>query len=45
MTAVHAITVAEDARRGTEDQQLDLDAAEVALVVAVRTWRDAGRPD
>jgi hypothetical protein len=45
LTAVKAITDADETQRGTEDQQLDLDAAEVVLVAAVLTWRDAGRPN
>jgi hypothetical protein len=45
LTAIQAMTAADEAQHGTEDQQLDLDDAEVALAVAVRAWRDAGRPD
>ena len=45
LTAIHVVTTADETQRGTEAQQLDLDDAEIALVVAVRAWRDAGRPD
>jgi hypothetical protein len=41
LSAVHAITAADEAQRGTEDQQLDLDDAEVALAAAVSAWREA----
>jgi hypothetical protein len=43
LTAMQAITAADEAQRGTEDQQLDLDEAEVVLAAAVLAWRDAGR--
>ena len=42
LEAVQAITAADEAQRGTEDQQLDLDEAEVVLAAAVLAWRDAG---
>jgi hypothetical protein len=44
LSAVKAITAADEAQRGTEDQQLDLDEAEVALAAAVSAWRDARDP-
>jgi hypothetical protein len=43
--AIQAISAADEAQRGTETQQSDLDDAEVALSLAVKEWRDAGRPD
>ena len=43
LTAMQAITAADEPQRGTEDQQLDLDEAEVVLAAAVLAWRDAGR--
>jgi hypothetical protein len=43
LTAMQAITAADKAQRATEDQQLDLDDAEVMLAAAVLAWRDAGR--
>jgi hypothetical protein len=43
LTAMQAITVADEGQRGTDDQQLDLDEAEVVLAAAVLAWRDAGR--
>jgi hypothetical protein len=44
LTAITAITAADEAQRRTVAQQDDLDAAEVALAAAVMNWRDAGRP-
>ena len=43
LTAMQAITAADEAQRATEDQQFDLDDAEVVLAAAVLAWRDAGR--
>ena len=43
LTAMQAITAADEAQCATEDQQLDLDDAEVALAAAVLAWRDACR--
>jgi hypothetical protein len=45
MTAIKAISTADEAQRRTEDQQIDLDEAEVSLAAAVMTWREAGRPN
>jgi hypothetical protein len=42
LTAIQAMTAADEAQSGTEDQQTDLDDAEVALVVAVKLWRKRG---
>ena len=38
--AVQAMTAADEAQCGTEDQQLDFDEAEVVLAAAVLAWRD-----
>jgi hypothetical protein len=38
--AVQAMTAADEAQCGIEDQQLDLDEAEVVLAAAVLAWRD-----
>jgi hypothetical protein len=43
LTAIQAMTAADEAQYGTEDQQLDLDDAEVALVVAIKVWRERRR--
>jgi hypothetical protein len=43
LTAIQAITAADEEQRRTADQQLDLDDAEVALAAAVLAWRDACR--
>ena len=43
LAAIQAMTAADEAQCGTEDQQLDLDDAEVALVVAIKLWRERGR--
>jgi hypothetical protein len=40
---MQAITAADEPQRGTEDQQLDLDEAEVVLAAAVLAWRNAGQ--
>jgi hypothetical protein len=42
LTAMQAITAADEAQRRTKDQQLDLDDAELVLVAAVLTWREGG---
>jgi hypothetical protein len=44
LTAINAITTADEAQCGTEAQQDDFDAAGVALAAAIMTWRNAGRP-
>jgi hypothetical protein len=36
---------ADEAQRGTDAQQSDLDDAEVALSLAVKEWREVGRSD
>jgi hypothetical protein len=43
LNAMQAITAADEAQRGTVDQQLDLDDAEVMLAAAILAWRAAGR--
>ena len=43
LSAMQAITAADEAQRGTKDQQVNLDDAEVVLAAAVLAWRDAGR--
>ncbi len=40
LTAIEAMNAADEAQHGTEDQQTDLDAAAVTLVVAVKAWRE-----
>jgi hypothetical protein len=42
LTAMQAITAADEEQRRTADQQLDLDDAEGVLAAAVLAWRDAG---
>jgi hypothetical protein len=37
------MTAADEAQSGAEDQQLNLDDAEVALVIAIKAWRERGR--
>jgi hypothetical protein len=36
LSTVQAMSAADEARRGTEDHQVDIDAAEVSLTVAVK---------
>jgi hypothetical protein len=43
LTAMQAMTAADEAQRRTEGEELDLDEAEVVLAAAVLAWRDAGR--
>jgi hypothetical protein len=43
LTAMQAISAADEGQRRTEDQQLDLDEAEVVLAAAVLAWRNAGQ--
>jgi hypothetical protein len=45
LAAIQAMSAADEAQRGTATQQSDLDDAEVALSLAVKEWRGAGRPD
>jgi hypothetical protein len=45
MSAAQSMTAADEEQRRTEDQQLDLDDAEIALAAAVLAWRAAGRID
>jgi hypothetical protein len=43
LTAIQAMAAADEEQRGTADQQLDLDEAEVVLAAAVLAWRNAGQ--
>jgi hypothetical protein len=45
LSVLQAMTAADEAQRGTLDQQLCLDDAEMALAAATMTWREAGRPN
>lgn len=45
LAAIQAISAADEAQRATEAQQSDLDYAEVTLSIAVKEWREVGRPD
>jgi hypothetical protein len=45
LTVILAITTADEEQRGTVDQQICLDDAEMALAAATMAWREAGRPN
>ena len=45
LSAVHAVTAADQAGRRSDPEQAALDTAEVELAVAIMDWRNAGRPD
>jgi hypothetical protein len=45
LSIIQAITAADETQRGTVDQQVCLDDAEMALAAATLTWREAGRPN
>jgi hypothetical protein len=45
LAAIQAIRAADEAQRATDAQQSDVDDAEVALSLAVKEWREVGRPD
>jgi hypothetical protein len=44
LAAVEAIVAADEEPRRGEAEEQELDSAEVELAVAVKEWRDAGRP-
>jgi hypothetical protein len=45
LTAVQAVTAADEEPRRDGPEQDELDTAEVVLATAIMVWRDAGRPD
>jgi hypothetical protein len=45
LSAVHAVTAADQAGRRSDPEQAALDTAEVELATAIMDWRNAGRPD
>jgi hypothetical protein len=45
LSAVHAVTAADEAGRRSDPEQAALDTAEVELATAIMDWRNAGRPD
>jgi hypothetical protein len=44
LAAAEAVVAADEERRRSETEEGELDGAEVQLAVAVKEWRDAGRP-
>ena len=45
LSAVHAVTAADQAGRRSDPEQAVLDTAEVELATAIMDWRNLGRPD
>jgi hypothetical protein len=45
LAACEAIVAADEERSRSEAEEWELDGAEVQLTVAVKEWRNAGRPD
>jgi hypothetical protein len=45
LSAVNAVTSADEESRGSDVEQAALDAAEIELAGAIMDWRQAGRPD
>jgi hypothetical protein len=45
LAAIQAISAADEAQRGTDAEQSDLDHTEIALSLAVKEWGEVGRPD
>jgi hypothetical protein len=45
LSAIHAVSAADQAGRRSDPEQAALDTAEVELAVAIMDWRNAGRPD
>jgi hypothetical protein len=45
LSALNAVTAADEGQRRSGPEQATLDAAEVELAAAIMDWRAAGRPD
>jgi hypothetical protein len=44
LAAAEAVVAADEEQRRSEAEEGELDGAEVQLAVAVKDWREAGRP-